>query len=252
MDIGLGHLDRRGCRRIESRPCLQQADDLGAAVTGALHDLGDFRLGGPSHFDQVRNRNAGNRGIADERNHGVAMAAKDKGGDVFDRHLEFLGKEIAETRRIQNTCHADDTRGRQAGCLLQDADHDIERVGDADHEGVRAVVADSRANLLHDLGVDADQVVAAHSGLAGNTGGHDDDIASGQRLITVRALHDGIETLDRAGLRDVERLALGNAFGNVEECDVTELLEAGEERQGAPDIASTDERDLVAGHGLYS
>ena len=62
-----------------------------------------------------------------------------------------------------------------------------------------------RANLLHDLGVDADQVVAAHSGHAGDTGSHDDDIASGQRLVAVRALHDGIETLDRAGLRDVER-----------------------------------------------
>ena len=159
------------------RTCLQQADDLGTAVTGALHNFIDHRLGGPSHFDQVGNRNAGNRRMADKRDHGVAMTAKHKGGDVFDGHLEFFGKEVAETRRIQNPRHTDDTRGRQAGCLLQDANHDIKRIGDADHEGIGAVVADARANLLHDLGVDADQVVPAHPGLAGHTSGHDDDIA---------------------------------------------------------------------------
>ena len=180
------------------------------------------------------------------------MAAKNKGGDIFDRHLEFFGKEVAETRRIQNARHTDDTRSRQAGCLLQDADHDIKRIGDTDNEGVGAVVADARANLLHDLGVDADQVVPAHPGLTGHASGHDDDIASGKRLITVRAFHDGIKAFNRARLRDIERLALGNAFSNVEECDVAKLLEAGQERQSAPDIAGTDEGNLVAGHELYS
>src|SRR5882762_6997371 len=37
--IGLGHRDRRAGRGVEGRAGLQEIDDLGAAVTGALHDL---------------------------------------------------------------------------------------------------------------------------------------------------------------------------------------------------------------------
>ena len=248
MDEGFGHLDGGRGRRVEGRTGLQQPDDLSTAVTSTLHDLGNLLFGRPAHLDKVRHRDTGHRRIAHKRHHCVAMAAKNKGGDILDRNLELFSEKIAETGRIQNARHADDAGRRQAGRLLQHTDHDVERIGDADHKGIWAVVADAGANLLHDLGVDANQVVAAHAGLAGDTGGDDDNIAAGKRPIAVRAFDDGVEPLDRACLRDIERLALRDALGNVEKGDVTKLLEAGEERQGASDIAGADERNLFAGH----
>ena len=44
LEIALGHLDRRSGRRIEGRAGLQQADDLAAAVAGALDDRVELLL----------------------------------------------------------------------------------------------------------------------------------------------------------------------------------------------------------------
>src|SRR3546814_2531324 len=52
LEEGLGHQDRRGGRRVEGRAGLQQADDLGAAVAGALDDLVEPLLAEPAHLDE--------------------------------------------------------------------------------------------------------------------------------------------------------------------------------------------------------
>ena len=59
----------------------------------------------------------------------------------------------------------------------------------------------------------------------------------------------GVEAVDRRGLRDVERLALRDAFGDVEHHDVAELLEADEVGERAADLAGADQRNLVTRHG---
>ena len=46
------------------------------------------------------------------------MAAQHEGGHVFDRHLEFLGQELAEAGAVEHAGHADDLVGGQAGRLL--------------------------------------------------------------------------------------------------------------------------------------
>ena len=76
----------------------------------------------------------------DDRHHRVAMAAEHEGGDVLDRDLELLGEEVAEARRIEHAGHADDLVVRQAREFAQRPDHRVERVGDADDEGVGGVV----------------------------------------------------------------------------------------------------------------
>jgi hypothetical protein len=63
--------------------------------------------------------------------------------------------------------------------LLQRPDHRVERVGDADDEGVRGVLLDAGADGLHDLEVDAEQIVAAHARLARHAGGDDDHVGAG-------------------------------------------------------------------------
>lgn len=95
---------------------------------------------------------------------------------------------------------------------------------------------DALADRLHDLGIDADQVVAAHSRLAGDTGGDDDDIGPGQIGIIVRTRHLGVEAFDRRGFGDVQRLALGHAVDDVEDDNVAQLFQTGQKRQRSADI----------------
>ena len=47
---------------------------------------------------------------------------------------------------------------------------------------------------------------------------------------------------------EVERLALRNALGDVEQHDVAELLEADEMGKRAADLAGTDQRNLGTRH----
>ena len=136
----------------------------------------------------------------------------------------------------------------QAAGLLQRPHHGVERIGDADDEGVRRVFLDAGADLVHHLEVDAEQIVAAHAGLARHAGGDDADVGAGDRLVGVGAHDLGVEAVDRRGLREVERLALRNAFGDVEQHDVAELLEADEMGERAADLAGTDQRNLVTRH----
>ena len=136
----------------------------------------------------------------------------------------------------------------QAGEFAQRPDHRVERVGDADDEGVRRVGGDALADRFHDLEVDAEQVVAAHARFARDAGGDDADVGAGDVGVIVGAFEDSVELVDRRALGDVERLALRRAFGDVEEDDVAEFLERGEMGQRAPDLSGADERDLRSCH----
>jgi hypothetical protein len=59
-----------------------------------------------------------------------------------------------------------------------------------------------------------------------------------------------IDPLDRQRLEDVERLALGQAFDDVEEDDVAETLERREVGERAADVAAADQGDLWSFHRL--
>ncbi len=253
LQIALRHLDRGRSGSIESRAGLQQADDLRAAVAGALHDAVDLFLCRPAHFHQFRHGDASDGGVVDQRHHGIAMATQHKGVHVFDGDVEFLSQEQAEAGAVQHAGHADDLIGGQAASLLQDPDHSVQRVGNANDESVRAVRLDASADRAHDLGVNADQVVAAHARLTGNAGGDNDDIRTLQVGIVVGAAHRAVEAFDRRALRQVQRFALGQAIDDVEHDDVAQFLQADEVSQRAADIAGADESDLVASHdGSFS
>ena len=137
---------------------------------------------------------------------------------------------------------------RQAAGLLQRPHHGVERIGDADHERVGRVFLDAGADLIHDLEVDAEQIVAAHAGLARHAGGDDADVGALDRLVGVGAGELGVEALDRRRLGEVERLALRDAFGDVEQHDVAELFQADEMSERAADLAGADQRNLVTRH----
>ena len=106
------------------------------------------------------------------------MTAQHECGDIFHRDVQFLGDEIAESRRIQHAGHADDFIGFKPGSLAQNTDHGVQRIGDADDKRVRAVLLNACSDRFHDLGIDTDQVVAAHARLAGDAGGDNDHVGA--------------------------------------------------------------------------
>ncbi len=111
-----------------------------------------------------------------------------------------------------------------------------------------AVLFDRLADGPDDPGIDLDQIVAAHPGLARDAGGDDHDIGVGNLGVVVGAVDYRVVVLDRRALDDIERLALRHTLDDVDERDVAELFEPGEERQGAADLPGPDQRDLVACH----
>ena len=112
-----------------------------------------------------------------------------------------------------------------------------------------ACVADARADLVHHLGVDGEQVVAAHAGLARHAGGDDHHVRAFDGCIVLGAGERRVEAFHRAALGEVQRLALRHAVHDVEEHDVAEILERGEVGERAADVARADQRDLAACHG---
>ena len=88
-----------------------------------------------------------------------------------------------------------------------------------------------------------------HAGGAREAGGDDHHVGAGDSSVVGAAGEGRVEAVDRAGLRDVERLAGRHAAEHVEQDDVAELLEANQVGERAADITGADEGDLVPGHG---
>ena len=248
LEVALGHGDRGGRWRVKGGTRLEKAYDLAAALSCAFHDGVDARLRGPAHLDKVGQRNARHRGITDGGNHVVAVSAQNKRGDALDGDIEFLGEKIAKTRGIEHSRHADHLVGGKARAFLQRPDDDVERVGDADDEGVWSVFLDARADLGDDAQIDGKEVVAAHSGLAWHARGDDDDIRALDQSVIVSACHFGVRAMDRAGLREIKRLAARHPADDIEQGDVAELFHARQMRQRAADLTCADESDFLTRH----
>ncbi|KAF0136723.1 MAG: Uncharacterized protein FD153_1894 [Rhodospirillaceae bacterium] len=179
----------------------------------------------PAKSDAFRQRYASDGRVAGQWHHGVAMPSQHEGADVFRRHVEFLGEEGAEASRIEHAAHADHHVGGQAGDLAQHPHHDVQRIGDADDEGVRAVFLDAFPHRPHDLGIDADQVIAAHARLARNAGRDDYDVGTGNGGIVVGPGQFAIDILDGTGLQNVKRLPRRHTVHDVEQNDIAKLFE---------------------------
>ena len=115
-------------------------------------------------------------------------------------------------------------------------------------KAVGGVFLDAGADLLHHLDVDADEVVAAHARLARHAGGDDAHVGALDISISIGAAQLAVEALDRAGLGDIERLALGQALGDVENHDVAQLFQPDQVRKRPADHATANQGDLRARH----
>ena len=137
---------------------------------------------------------------------------------------------------------------RQAAGFLQRPHHGVERIGDADDEGVGGIFLYAGTDLAHDLEIDVEQIIPAHARFARHAGGDDTHIGAFDRIVAVCAGELGVEIIDRRGFGDVERLALRDALHDVEHHDVTEFFQSDEMGQRAADLAGADQRNLVTRH----
>ena len=171
----------------------------------------------------------------------VAVAAQHEGRDVLDRDAQLLGQEVAEARasRARPPCRPPAAGGRPE-TLLHRPDHGVERVGDDDDEGVGRVLLDVLADRLHDAGVDADQVVAAHAGLARHAGGDDHHVGARDGRVVARAGDRGVEALDRRAWARSSALPAGMPSTMSNRTTSPSSFSAGQQGERAADLAGAD------------
>ena len=180
------------------------------------------------------------------------MAAQNKGRNVFHGDFELFCQEVAEASGIKNTGHTADFLMGKAREFAQRPDHRVKRVGDTNNKCVRSMRRNTLAHGFHHLEVDTQKIVAAHAGLARDTGGYDADICARDILVRLCAGHFRIELGGGAAFCDIQRFAFGDAFCDVEENNVTELLERSKMCKRAADLASADQCYFGSCHGKYS
>src|SRR3546814_20925066 len=87
----------------------------------------------------------------------------------------------------------------------------------ADDKSVRRIGLDALTHGLHDLQIDAQQVIAAHARLASDPGSNNDDVRASNVGIIVRALQVRIKAFHRAALGKVKCFTLRHALNHVEQ-----------------------------------
>src|SRR3546814_3446266 len=99
------------------------------------------------------------RSVAHRRHHRVAVAAQHEGRDVLDGHLELLGQEVAEARRVEHAGHADDLQIGRA--------HVLTPVTNA-HLVCRLLLEKKKDHWRNTLGTEAVDTQVCHQAAADN------------------------------------------------------------------------------------
>src|SRR5579862_1052099 len=234
------HLRRRRARRVPGGRA-EQVDELAAALRGALDHRLDAVLG-----DELAQRDAADGGRAHHRDHLVAVAAEHHRLHVLHRRAGLPRDERGEPGRVENARHAEHALFRPAGDVLRHVAHRVERLRDDDEDRVRALRDHLLGDGTDDLLVRRDEVVARHPRRAREARRDDDDRRACTLLIVVRADDVRLVAENGAHLVDVERLALRQAFLDVDEDDVRVVAGRQDLRARRAHIAGADDGDLPA------
>ena len=209
------HLRHGHCRSIISRTGLEQIDDLPAALAGAVDDR--FQFVRRQVFTQ---RYTGHIRMAGQRHHLIAMTAHHIAVDIFHADTGLQGHERPHAGRIQDARLPDNALARQLADLHGQVCHRIQRVGQNDEDGLRRILEGVRGCITDDLGVDGQQVFAAHTRLARHARRDDDDIGTLGGSIIIAADHGYILADHRQGFLQVQGLALWHPFDDIHQHQV--------------------------------
>ena len=174
------------------------------------------------------------------------MTAEDESSDIFDADFELVGDEGAEAGGVENAGHADYAFAGEAAQFVCGLGHGIERIGDDDQDAIRRVLNDFADDVFHDFVVGVQQVIAAHAGLARNSGGDDNDVGIRGVRIIIGADDVRIALLDGHGFEQVEAFALRHAFDDVDEDDVGEFFRSDPVSGGRANITRTYDAYFLA------
>ena len=128
--------------------------------------------------------------------------------------------------------------------------HGVERIGDHDDDAVRRVLGDLLGGGPDDFVIGHQEIVAAHARFAREAGGDDRDIGVRGRLVIVGARDHHVIALNRAGLQQVERLTLRNAFHHVDQDDIGKFFIGNAQRAIRADISGAHNRDFLSQNQL--
>jgi hypothetical protein len=168
--------------------------------------------------------------------------------DVFHRHVQLFRNEGAHARGIEHAGHADDALARELRQLVDRLRHGVERIGHRDDDAVRRVLDHLLGDLLHDLVVHVEQIVAAHARLARQSRGDHDDVRPGALGVVAGTEHPRVGPVNRTGLEHVERHPGGLLIGNIDNDDVGELLVRDAAGYGGTDVPRSPDHGYFAIH----
>ena len=165
------------------------------------------------------------------------MAAEHESLHVLDGDAERFRDEGAIARRVENSRHADHAIARKSADPVRRLRHGIQGIRDHDQEAIGGILHHLLDGASYDFGVGFQQVVAAHPGLAREAGRHHHEVGVSGVFIIVGAADFEVVAFDRPRLQQVQALALRNAFQDVNQHHVGELLVRQPVRHRRPDVA---------------
>ncbi len=110
------------------------------------------------------------------------------------------------------------------------------------------MLLDASPHRSHHLEIDAEQIVAAHAGLARHPRRHDADIGPLNGFIGVGAGQTGVEPFNRPRLGDIQGFPLRKPLRDIENHDIPQLFQCRQMGQRAADHAAADQRNFLPGH----
>ena len=180
------------------------------------------------------------------------MAAENEGVNVFDADFAFHGDESAHARGIENACHTEHAIFGEAADFHCGLGHGVQRIRDDDQDGVGGMLDDLFYYAFDYVEVGFKEIVAAHAGLAWESGGDDDDIAVGGGAVVTggggNSSGEGIGAGDGATLDHVEGFAGGRAVEDVGQDYVSEFEIDDALGCGGAYETTTDYCDFFAAH----
>jgi hypothetical protein len=95
-------------------------------------------------------------------------------------------------------------------------------------------------NGLDDSGILCQQIVSAHTGLAGHTAGNDHNIAASGVGPVIRTDHFAGEQTDSRGLGHIKSLALRQTFNYIQQNNISKIIQRRQMCRSRTDIAGPD------------
>ena len=159
---------------------------------------------------------------------------------VFNGHIQFHGNKRSEARRIQHPGHSYNSFFGKAAGIKSHMTHGIQRIADNDEYGFRRTGCHFLSDTFDNAGIGADKIITAHPRLSRNTGCDNDNIRSGRIFITVGSGEMGIMFFYGSRLIQIQGFALGYAFDDVHQNNITQLLFSQSLGRSRPNISSAD------------